>query len=378
MIQGTDSGFCDYRYHPMYYAENKDPNAWYADGKADYYITESKKMWMSGTEGPCIDGDGPSCLNYCGEYMFGYPESTDKNDGNLKFQNYYVPCVPRDQSLPKDRNFPDGRFHHHTPWKKDRWVKDFIDFYIYEKPWGRKAVEENFAQEAPEHDEYGRKELQVRTDVFYLNPPCENAYKAYFCWINFPRCDTNTNQSLPMCRSACENMFFACGYPEEMWRCGEAQYFNDQIEQGKKVGEPELSTKNIERGMDERKQKIGSKNLYQKKIEELGYHPAYVENSNGGVNKYTYTSNSDQDKNSYFTGGGIHPGYVEEEDTYHRDFFPGQPFKDQQCDGYDGDGNCNDLPTCTPGFKGSGSSQNAMLALSLSFFFVLIGNIIID
>ena len=59
----------------------------------------------------------------------------------------------------------------------------------------------------------------------------------------------------------------------------EADYFNAQIEKYKKVGEPELSTGSIERKMDERKRKIGARqNAYQKRIIDLGHHPAYVEN----------------------------------------------------------------------------------------------------
>ena len=52
-----------------------------------------------------------------------------------------------------------------------------------------------------------------------------------------------------------------------------------------------------------------------------------------------------------------------------RDFFPGQPFKAQQCAGEDADGNCNDLPICTPGFKGSASTPSYVLALALSGIF---------
>ena len=29
-----------------------------------------------------------------------------------------------------------------------------------------------------------------------------------------------------MCRSSCINMFEICGFPEQMWRCGESEYFN--------------------------------------------------------------------------------------------------------------------------------------------------------
>ena len=39
---------------------------------------------------------------------------------------------------------------------------------------------------------------------------CMNAFKNYFCWLNFPRCD-DEDESLVMCRSACENLHLACG-----------------------------------------------------------------------------------------------------------------------------------------------------------------------
>lgn len=35
---------------------------------------------------------------------------------------------------------------------------------------------------------------------------CAGAYKAYACWLAFPRCD-GSRHSLPICRSVCENFF---------------------------------------------------------------------------------------------------------------------------------------------------------------------------
>ena len=116
---------------------------------------------------------------------------------------------------------------------------------------------------------------------FHRNPDCRNAYKNYFCWINFPRCDAY-GQSQMMCRSACvvpppfpntrhphqllleallkkvptgarlspelfwgqhgemhlthgkptclrpppQNFFRTCGYERDLWRCGPTKYFN--------------------------------------------------------------------------------------------------------------------------------------------------------
>lgn len=55
--------------------------------------------------------------------------------------------------------------------------------------------------------------------LFYvITPSKKDAYKRYFCWLNFPRCD-EFGETLPMCQSTCENFFKACGYDEEMWVC---------------------------------------------------------------------------------------------------------------------------------------------------------------
>ena len=65
---------------------------------------------------------------------------------------------------------------------------------------------------------------------FLKNTECQEAYKAYFCYLNFPRCDAAQN-SLLMCDSACKSFFRACRYPyssnanESMWRCGPAAYY---------------------------------------------------------------------------------------------------------------------------------------------------------
>ena len=72
-------------------------------------------------------------------------------------------------------------------------------------------------------DEYGIKGgIEPR---FHRNTDCRNAYKNYFCWINFPRCDAN-QQSLMTCRSSCENFFRVCGYEDDLWRCGPTKFFN--------------------------------------------------------------------------------------------------------------------------------------------------------
>ena len=83
MIQGTDSGTCDYRYHPMYYSKTpNDPNAWLSEPKPDRlkYMDASSKMWSRSTDvgefGSCANGDKETendvdahCLNYCGSFV---------------------------------------------------------------------------------------------------------------------------------------------------------------------------------------------------------------------------------------------------------------------------------------------------------------------
>jgi hypothetical protein len=61
---------------------------------------------------------------------------------------------------------------------------------------------------------------------FWHHPDCKNAYRNYFCWINFPRCQESREETLATCRSACENYFISCGLDRDIWRCGPSQFFN--------------------------------------------------------------------------------------------------------------------------------------------------------
>lgn len=72
---------------------------------------------------------------------------------------------------------------------------------------------------------------------------CMNAFKKYFCYLNFPRCDKEDESLVShifwltksrlirlidcqaMCRSACENLHISCGYEKDLWRCGEPEYY---------------------------------------------------------------------------------------------------------------------------------------------------------
>ena len=59
---------------------------------------------------------------------------------------------------------------------------------------------------------------------------CQKAFRAYFCYLNFPRCywDDRTDEmkSVPLCRSACKNFFKACNYDKSLWRCGRSEWMN--------------------------------------------------------------------------------------------------------------------------------------------------------
>lgn len=62
---------------------------------------------------------------------------------------------------------------------------------------------------------------------------CQKAFRAYFCYLNFPRCywDDRTDEmkSVPLCRSACKNFFKACNYDKSLWRCGRSEWMNGNV-----------------------------------------------------------------------------------------------------------------------------------------------------
>lgn len=268
---------------------------------------------------------------------------------NNQMDSFYVPCVPRDQKLPKDRNYPEGRFQMHTARNKDMWVHDFINNYIYNKVYGRVTVEMDKEMRDNDMDEYGRVGLETAERFSEKMGRCKNAYESYICWINFPRCDTKTNESLPMCRSACENMFESCGYPEHMWRCGDAEYFNSQDESELREISYVSSSRYSE---DNPKNEVGEANTFQQ----------------GEYKKWR----PGEDLPSDLTKVGIDPNYVEGSDTLRRDFFPGQPFKDIECAGYVDD-ICIHVPVCTPSFFGASSQTTVSKHL---FVFSIVGTTI--
>ena len=137
-------------------------------------------------------------------------------------------CIPR----------INPSFTEHTYIEKDRWIRNVTESLV----WERKSIEMNETRIELDQDEYGNP-LENGGDVVvrFFNgdyedenateflkdkgqgtdlTDCEKAYRRFMCYINFPRCDAE-GKSLIMCRSVCENYFRACGYNEDMWRCGD-------------------------------------------------------------------------------------------------------------------------------------------------------------
>lgn len=157
-IHGTDSGLCSFRYMPSTYL-NETVN----EKKAREI---ARSQWANGTEGPCMNGEGDHCMPFCGKYIAAY----------------YPVCVPKSQAINGDHNFPNGRFKYHTIQSKDRWVERTVASTIEQ----RIAVETNKTARKLGVDEHGQPgKTKVR---FYKNRDCQEAYKRYFCYLNFPRC----------------------------------------------------------------------------------------------------------------------------------------------------------------------------------------------
>jgi hypothetical protein len=131
----------------------------------------------------------------------------------------YVPCVPRYDPLPPTREHPDGRWTTNTARKKDEWVQSLFEEVLAE----RLAIEGDKNLQKKGIDEFGDRGAPVPR--FSHNQDCQDAYRNYLCWSNFPSCDEK-GESMPLCRSVCENMMIACQYESDLWRCGESEYFN--------------------------------------------------------------------------------------------------------------------------------------------------------
>ncbi len=132
----------------------------------------------------------------------------------------YTACIPKYRKIPESREFPEGRWINNTVQNKDLWIGSVVPAHIER----RIGYETNEAMYELNANEYGDVGLTRRR--FFERPDCQKAWKNYFCWINFPRCDRARDLTLPTCRSACENFFKTCGYQLGLWRCGKSKWFN--------------------------------------------------------------------------------------------------------------------------------------------------------
>lgn len=80
--------------------------------------------------------------------------------------------------------------------------------------WVQKTVASTIANRIEKERELGSNYYH-----FYQNKDCQEAYAKFTCWLNFPRCDDFFEDSLPLCQSACENLFRVCGFESDLWRC---------------------------------------------------------------------------------------------------------------------------------------------------------------
>lgn len=151
----------------------------------------------------------------------------------------YPACIPALQELPSSRQWPDGRWKMHTVREKDSWVRKTAKYYFHKRA---HEIEMYRPPKALAAGELGKESIYTRNSSnewgdentppvrrFYRNGDCKHAYMAYFCFINFPRCGKykgKLTQSLPTCRSACENYFISCGFSQDLWRCDKPKWYN--------------------------------------------------------------------------------------------------------------------------------------------------------
>ena len=132
----------------------------------------------------------------------------------------YPTCIPKYVTLPPSREFPQGRWFNNTVRNKDEWIMESVTSHIAI----RIGYETSKTMKDSNYNEFG--DLGHTRRRFYKRPDCQLAYKNFFCWINFPRCNMERDLTLPTCRSACENFFRTCGYEKGLWRCGKSKWFN--------------------------------------------------------------------------------------------------------------------------------------------------------
>jgi hypothetical protein len=171
-IHGTDSGQCTVKYLPETYSTHGNEH----DLEA---IQIAKSHWMA---------DMP----YCGRFI----------------ANYYSPCVPSKPTpewTSPDANFQYGRLT--TEEQSD------TASILAKDQWVEATVSSTISQRIEMERQKGSNHYK-----FYKNKDCQEAFARYTCWLNFPRCDEN-DESLPLCQSACENLFRVCRMESDLWRC---------------------------------------------------------------------------------------------------------------------------------------------------------------
>lgn len=100
----------------------------------------------------------------------------------------YPLCLPKTDgvALPPDHNFPNGRFESFNALAKDKWI-----------------------------EETALATIASNAELFSINADCQDSYKRYVCYLNYPRCDDN-EESLPLCSSVCLNFVAACGLDKDL------------------------------------------------------------------------------------------------------------------------------------------------------------------
>mmetsp|Transcript_25604 Transcript_25604/g.40203 ORF Transcript_25604/g.40203 Transcript_25604/m.40203 type:complete len:247 (-) Transcript_25604:49-789(-) len=160
MIQNTDSGVCSYKYLTSSQASLDQ-------------IEAARERY---------ENDMP----FCGKYVNSYPTCVPASSTS--------PTVP--EWLSSDANEDTNAIRAKDTWLEQETAKTIADRIEQERSLGKSHYR------------------------YFRNKDCQDAYTAYICWLNFPRCD-EFQESMPLCQSACENMFRVCGFEQDLWRCDE-------------------------------------------------------------------------------------------------------------------------------------------------------------
>jgi len=114
----------------------------------------------------------------------------------------YSVCVPKE--LPW---FPNLTTTNKDAWVRAQWARTVAR---------RVAIESG--NSPPDVQSWEGAKLDASDYHFTNNADCANAFKNFFCYMNFPRCSPE-GASLLVCRSVCQNFFAACRFSDDMNRC---------------------------------------------------------------------------------------------------------------------------------------------------------------